>query len=118
MKNWKKKKKKTALKIQKSERDIINKKYYYHKKLKIKIVDNILERSINNFNKFNKENQFNKEFATDYFKLKIQLNYIRHTLTNYDILIKNMNNYIDKDKFKEFVNSKIIEKYKEKGILL
>jgi len=84
----------------KDEKDII-------KKLKIKMIEDPIEKSIKAYQKdhYGEIPYYNYELIK-----RITLNFIRHNLTNYDIIV-NDKSFIN-DNFKSLVNEKIMKKYR------
>lgn len=81
------------------------------KRLKIKVINNPLERCMEIYNN---DKQHNKvTYRTKGFVLRrLTLNYIRHNFTNYDKVIKNVSmSRRDLDYFKARTNVEILKKY-------
>lgn len=119
------------IKTKRKKNDIIYKKNNYDsnngklktkhflKKIKIKLVDNPIQDSIDHYNnEIYNDGTITIDHNKD-FLLRITLNFIRHRLSNYEQLIHNhYPSSFRKEKIKESCNELIIKKYKCLEVLL
>lgn len=108
---WVKKRKNKSIRIQKSRNFVETSEAKLLKKVKIKVIDNLLEMVIDNYRAINPGNNLCDSTDKEVIK-RLCLNYVRHNLSNYDILIARTNSIpYSEEVFKFKFNEKILEKY-------
>ncbi|MCU7958571.1 MAG: hypothetical protein KZQ58_00945 [gamma proteobacterium symbiont of Bathyaustriella thionipta] len=111
MKNWRKKKttKTTAHRVIANQEN--NKMRKILKRIKIKVIENPVNKAIDYYRQQHPENQLQAGLPKD-FLMRLTLNYIRHNCSNYDQMIRQIGTalYYKLD-LKQQVNKAIVKKY-------
>ncbi len=111
MNNWKKKKAIKRIMITKKNDQEKRHCHKLLKKIKIKMIDNPIEKAVEYYNYLNPKAQVKVTYSKA-FLLRLTLNHLRHDYSNYEQLIQQFGSLLyNKYELKNQVNKIIVEKY-------